>query len=124
MDKKNRLTRKKKLFILAINLFPYFSTWRFFFARYLVKFLPLLEFAGILARLADLVRRTRIDDQIQTINEDRNAYVAEINLSLLSKVNFLDPKIIPMVIDKARGSFFDQLLKLEARLRAEEQLRR
>lgn len=124
MDKKNRTTKKKKLFILAINLFPYFSTWKFFFTRYLVKFLPLLEFAGILARLADLVRRTRIDDQIQTINEDRNAYVAEINLPLLSKVNFLDPKIIPMVIDKARGSFFDQLVKLEARLRAEDQPRK
>jgi predicted acylesterase/phospholipase RssA len=115
MDRKHGKTNKKKIFILAVNLFPYLSTWRVF-GHFLAKYIPVLELVGILSRLADLARRARIDEQIRSINHDAHAYVAEVNLPRLSKFNFLDPQIIPTVIDKARGTFFDQLLKIESEL--------
>jgi hypothetical protein len=117
MDRKHKTTKKKKLFVLAVNLFPYLSTWKFF-GHFLIKYLPVLELVSILTRLADLARRARIDDQIRAINADPDALVAEVNLPRLSKFNFLDPQIIPTVIDKARGTFFDQLLAVEAGLKS------
>lgn len=115
IDKRYGKTKKKRLFILAVNLFPYLSTWRVF-GHFLAKYIPVLELVGILTRLADLARRARIDEQIRVIGHDPYADVAEVNLPRLSKFNFLDPQIIPTVIDKARGTFFDQLLKIESEL--------
>ncbi len=115
LDRKFKLTKKKKLFILAVNLFPYLSTWKFF-GHFLMKYIPVLELVSVLTRLTDLARRQRIDDQMRVINTDPHAFVAEVNLPRLSRFNFLDPQIIPTVIEKARGTFFDQLLKIEAEL--------
>jgi len=91
------------------------STWKFF-GHFLMKYVPVLELVSVLTRLTDLARRQRIDDQVRVVNADRHAFVAEVNLPRLSRFNFLDPQIIPTVIDKARGTFFDQLLKIEAEL--------
>ena len=115
MDKRHGLTKKKNLFVLAVNLFPYLSTWKFF-GHFVIKHLPVMELISTLARLVDLARRARIDDQIKAINTDHHALVAEVNLPPLSQFNFLDPQIIPAVIDRARGTFFDQLLSIEAKL--------
>jgi hypothetical protein len=115
IDRKRHFTKKKKLFVLAVNLFPYLSTWKIF-GTFLTRYVPLLELVGFMTRLADLTRRARIDEQIRSIHHDPNAFVAEINLPRLSHVNFLDPQIIPIVIDKARGRFFSELLKIEAQL--------
>ncbi len=115
IDRKEGLTRKKKLFILAVNLFPYLSTWKLF-NHFLAKYVPFLELAGFLSRLADLARRARIDEQIRAIHHDPNAYVAEVSLPRLSMINFLDPRIIPVVIEKAHGTFLNQLLEIEQRL--------
>jgi len=115
IDKKHDLTKKKRLFILAVNLAPQLHTWKIF-GKFLSKYVPFFELIGILTRLADLARRARIEDQIRTISADHNARISEVNLALTTKFNILDPRIIPLVIDKAHNTFFDQLLKIEAGL--------
>jgi len=115
IDRKHHLTRKKKLFILSVNLFPYLSTQKYF-GDILLQHLPILELVTVLLRLADLMRRVRIDDSIKAINADPRATVVEVRLPKLSTYNFLNPQIIPTVIERARGTFYQQLLRIEQNL--------
>jgi hypothetical protein len=115
LDRKHRATKKKKIFILSVNLFPYFSTQEYF-GRALIKLLPVLEWGGVLLRLTDLIRRVRIDECMKSINVDPNAMAVEVRLPKLSKYNFLNPQIIPTVIERARGTFYRQLQEIEAKL--------
>jgi predicted acylesterase/phospholipase RssA len=114
-DRDNGITKKKKLFILSVNLFPYLSTQQFF-GELLIKHLPMLEMSRILLRLLDLVRMTHIHDDIEFVSHDPNVTVAEVRLPKMSRHNFLNPLIIPTVIDKARGTFYDQLVSIEQKL--------
>lgn len=115
LDKKHRVTKKKRVFILSVNLFPYFSTQEYF-GQALIKLLPVLEWGGVLLRLTDLIRRVRIDESVKAINIDPHAMAVEVRLPKLSRYNFLNPQIIPTVIDRARGSFYKQLQEIEAQL--------
>ena len=115
LDLKHKLTEKKKLFILSVNLFPFLSSQKFL-GNILLRSLPILEFTGALLKLVDLVRQVRIDQQIKLVNNDRTATVVELKLPQLARQNFLDPKIIPTVLDKAREVFFRELLEIESKL--------
>jgi hypothetical protein len=114
-DRENGLTKKKKLFILSVNLFPYLSTQQFF-GELLIKHLPMLEMSRIFLRILDLVRMTHIHDDIKFVSHDPNVHVAEVRLPRMSRHNFLNPLIIPTVIDKARATFYDQLVSIEQKL--------
>jgi len=111
LDKKAGLTKKKRLFILAANLFPHVSSWKPL-GHFLLKHLPLIQYLSVAARLADFVRQSRIDEQIGLLKKDPNVEVAEISLPLQG-LSILDPRSIPTVIERAHGSFLKQLMKIE-----------
>ncbi len=115
IDKSHNLTSKKRLFILAVNLFPSLSGWKVL-GHLFDKYIPFLELLSFLTGLADLARRARIDDQLREINSSPDSSVIEINLPRLLKLNFLDPQIIPSVIDTAHHIFPKQLMQIEASL--------
>ena len=115
MDRKHGITKKKKLFVISVNLFPFFSR-QIIFSKFLTKYFPIFEMGSILLRLVDLVRRVKVDEDISAINTDPDAKVVEMRLPKQSQYNFLNPQIIPVVIERARGTFFEQLLQIESKL--------
>ncbi|MFO1519454.1 MAG: patatin-like phospholipase family protein [bacterium] len=111
LDRKAGLTKKKKLFILAANLFPHVSSWPPL-GHFLLRRFPVVKYLATAAKLADFVRQSRIDEQIQTIEKNPDASVVAISLPM-ENFSVLDPKAIPTVIEKAHGTFLKQLLRIE-----------
>jgi hypothetical protein len=111
LDRKARLTKKKKLFIMAVNLFPHVSSWKPL-GHFLLKHLPIVQYISVAAKLADFIRQSRIDEQIGVLKRDRNVFVAELSLPLQG-FSILDPRAIPSVIEKAHGTFLNQLMRIE-----------
>ena len=77
---------------------------------------PLLEHLMVITKLADLVRQSRIDEHIDTITRHDDVEVAQLTLGAMQKAAFLDPDLIPQIIDRAKGTFFDQLRTIEQQL--------
>ncbi len=114
-DRRAKRTDKKKLFILTVNLFPQLSGWKVLSSGLLQK-LPLVEYLNVITRLADLVRRSRIDEHIRNLRKKDNVEVAQVTLGPLANTAFLDPEIVPLVIEKAKETFFQQLRAIEQKL--------
>jgi predicted acylesterase/phospholipase RssA len=115
IDKDNRLTKKKKLFLLAINLFPHLSTLRAL-RRFPFNRVKVLKFFSTMLRLTDRSRMLRLEQQARIINADPDAHVVMLNLHTLSRHHCLDPKIIPVSIDRAHSTFATQLIEIERKL--------
>lgn len=115
LDQKNNLTEKKKLFILAVNLFPQVSGWKIFRNR-LIRRLPFIDILKWSSHVADLMRRARIEDHLHTLREDPSVEVWELILPAKG-LGVLDPKTIPRIIASAHTHFMRQLLKLEEKNR-------
>lgn len=115
LDREAGLTKKKRLFILTVNLFPELAKWKLL--RYsALRRIPLVEYLSVIARVADLVRLSRIKEHVRSITTDPSVEVAVVTLGALQKSGFLNPEIIPTVIDKAKGTFFKELRSIEQRL--------
>ena len=112
LDRRKALTDKKKLFVLAVNLFPQVSGWKIFRNR-LFRRLPFVDILKWSSHLADLMRRARIEDHLQTLREDPNVEVWELVLPFKG-AGVLDPKTIPKVIASAHSNFVKQLLAWES----------
>lgn len=111
IDKEKKLTNQKKLFILAVNLFPRVSGWKIFRHRLLrrLPFLDILKWSGL---VADLMRRARIEDHLRTLRDDSQVEVWELLLPI-KDLGVLDPKSIPRIISGAHTHFMKQLIELE-----------
>ena len=112
IDQKKQLTDKKKLFILAVNLFPQVSQWKMFRNK-LFRRLPFVDILKWSSHVADLMRRARIEDHLHILRDDPNVEVWELVLPAKG-AGVLDPKAIPQVIASAHASFIQQLLAWEA----------
>lgn len=115
IDKRKRVAKKKKLFIFAVDLFYFISTASVF-RKFPFNRMQLLRLLAEMMKLTDRARAARIREHKELINSDRNAHVVSVNLPTLSRHNCLDPRIIPVAIDRAHASFFNQLLKIEEQL--------
>jgi hypothetical protein len=111
IDQKKKLTSKKKLFILAVNLFPQVSGWKIFRNR-LIKRLPFVDILKWSSHVADLMRRARIEDHLQILRDDPQVEVWELVLPLKG-LGILDPKAIPRIIASGHTHFMRQLIALE-----------
>lgn len=111
IDQKKRLTDKKKLFILAVNLFPQVSGWKIFRSK-IMRRLPFVDILKWSSHVADLMRRARIEDHLHILRDDPKVEVWEIILPLRG-LGVLDTKSIPRIIDSAHSSFLQQLLQIE-----------
>lgn len=111
LDQKKKLTDKKKLFILAVNLFPQVSGWKIFRNK-IIKKLPFIDILKWSGHVADLMRRARIEDHLHVLREDPHVEVLEIVLPMKGP-GVLNPKTIPKIISGAHSSFIKQLLNFE-----------
>lgn len=111
IDQKKQLTDKKKLFILAVNLFPQVSQWKVFRNK-LFRRLPFVDILKWSSHVADLMRRARIEDHLHILRDDPKVEVWELVLPAKG-AGVLDPKAIPQVIATAHASFIQQLLAWE-----------
>jgi predicted acylesterase/phospholipase RssA len=111
IDRAKKMTDKKKLFVLAVNLFPQVSGWRIFRNRMFRK-LPFIDVLKWSSHVADLIRRARIEDHLHVLREDPNVEVWELVLPVKG-LGVLDPKEIPRIITGAHNSFIQQLLALD-----------
>jgi predicted acylesterase/phospholipase RssA len=112
VDRNKRITKKKRLFVLASNLFYFISTASVF-RKFPFNRMQGLKLLAEMMKLTDRARAARIKDQMDVINGDPHAHVVSLHLPTLSRYNCLDPRIIPVAIDRAHASFFKQLLRIE-----------
>ncbi len=111
IDQKKGLTKKKKLFILAVNLFPQVSGWKIFRSK-LMRKLPFMDILKWSSHVADLMRRARIEDHLQILRDDPDVEVWELVLPAKG-MGILDPKSIPTIISSAHNHFMRQLVAIE-----------
>ncbi len=112
IDQKKQLTKQKKLFILAVNLFPQVSGWKIFRNK-LIRRLPFVDILKWSSHVADLMRRARIEDHLQILRDDPQVEVWELVLPVKG-IGVLDPKSIPRIIAGAHTHFMSQLVEIES----------
>ena len=114
IDQKKGLTDKKKMFVLAVNLFPEVSHLKVFRHKFFKK-LPFMDIIKWGSHLADLIRQARIEDHMHILKDDPSVQVKQIILTYPAP-GVLVPTSIPNMIARARQSFFKQLLKINGEL--------
>lgn len=115
--KQDRLVKKekrKKLLVIAVNLFPQLSTVGFL-KHWLFRKIPAMQFLQLSATFADLVRQARIDEHKAELSRDPDVTLWELNLPIPG-LAVLSTKLIPQIIETAKTSFLQQLLEIEQRL--------
>ncbi len=113
-DFKNKREKRKKLLIIAVNLFPRVSESGFFY-HWFVKKLPAVRVLQLFAKYTDLVRQGRIEEQKKYILSNPNVKLIELFLPM-GGTAVLDPIMIPKVIETAQTSFYGQLKEIETHL--------
>jgi hypothetical protein len=83
------------------------------FGKPIKKYIPAMEVVDIIISMFELVRQVKLDEHARIIDMDKNACIGEVKLSGMSHYNCFDPGIIPLVIDRARRTFFQQLVDIE-----------
>ncbi len=114
-DKQYGLTKKKKLFVFAINLFPRFSTLKLF-RRFPFRHMDVLHLMLMWSRMTDRARLLRLHDQQRFMEDCPDARMVMLTVNRRSQHTILDPDIIPLAVARARESFFDQLTAIEKKL--------
>lgn len=113
-DKQKGIEDRKKLVIFCSNLFPRISK-NLIFRKWLLQKLPTMRYFYLFARYVDMIRNARIQEHKKTLRHDPNVNLIELNLEL-EDMSVFDPKRIPTVIQKARTSYYKQLLRAEKSL--------
>ncbi|OGQ66901.1 MAG: hypothetical protein A3F89_05370 [Deltaproteobacteria bacterium RIFCSPLOWO2_12_FULL_50_11] len=114
IDQRKNLTDKKRMFILAVNLFPEVSHLKIFRHKFFRK-LPFMDILKWGSHLADLVRQARIEDHLHILRDDPSVIVKQVTLTYPAP-GVLEPTSIPNMISRARRSFFKQLLMIDKEL--------
>ncbi|MCP5468440.1 MAG: patatin-like phospholipase family protein [Deltaproteobacteria bacterium] len=110
-DKLNKREKRKKLLIISVNLFPEVGSTRLF-NHWILRKLPPFKLLELSATYTDLVRQSRIDEHKNHLARDPNVTLWELNLPLPG-TGIVNTKRIPLIIQTAQHTFFDQLLKIE-----------
>lgn len=105
---------RKKLLILAVNLFPSVSSIPLL-SHWAVKKLPAFRLLKLSANYADLIRQARIDEHKGHLLRDKDVTLWELVLPMKG-MSVLNPRTIPEVIHTAQHSFIKQLLAIEESL--------
>lgn len=113
-DKSLKKEKRKKLLIIAVNLFPEFGKIKLLH-HWLLKKLPPIRLLQLSATFVDLMRRARIEEQKGHLKEDKNVTLLELHLPLPGS-GILNAKLIPTIIETAHKSFLGQLLEIEKKL--------
>jgi len=110
-DRLNLPNTRKKLLILAVNLFPAVSSMPFF-SHWAIKKMPAFRLLKLSANYADLIRQARIDEHKGHLLRDKDVTLWELVLPMKG-INILNPRTIPEVIHTAQHAFLKQLLAIE-----------
>ncbi len=113
-DKLLKKEKRKKLLIIAVNLFPEFGKIKLLH-HWLLQKLPPIRLLQLSATFVDLMRRARIDEQKGHLKDDKNVTLLELHLPLPG-AGILNAKLIPTIIETAHRSFLGQLLEMEKKL--------
>lgn len=112
-DKQHGLERRKKLLILAVELFP--KTVPRWIDSSIARRLPFVDLLRYALGIVSYMRGARLHDQLEPLRKDHDVTVWRIACPLKSRA-LLDIRAIPPIISSAQAAFWGELEKLEASL--------
>jgi len=113
-DRLHSLEPRKKLLLIAVNLFPTVSGMSLL-NNWFVKKMPAFRLFKLSANYADLIRQARIDEQKAHLYRDKDVTLWELILPVKG-MSVLNSRMIPGIIQTAQSAFMEQLLAIEESL--------
>lgn len=109
-DKEIGLERRKRLLVISVDLHPDLSSLGFL-GNWLLKKIPAFQYLQMTIRLADLMRKARIEEQKRVLLGDPNVELWELHFELPGG-GLMNVNLIPRVLEVAEKTFPEQFGKI------------